>query len=35
MIFKCILVMLLGSLTREISEETCPKVKLLANHQEN
>ena len=35
MIFKCTLVMLLGSVTREIPEETCPKVKLLANHQEN
>ena len=29
------LVMLLGSMTREITEETCPKVKLSANHQEN
>ena len=35
MIFKCTLVMLLGSVTREIPGETCPKVKLLANHQEN
>ena len=35
MIFKCTLVMLLGSVTREIPEETCSKVKLLANHQEN
>ena len=35
MIFKCTLVMLLGSVTGEIPEETCQKVKLLANHQEN
>ena len=35
MIFKCTLVMLLGSMTREISEEMCPKVKLSANHEEN